>query len=137
MKCRLRNLQQIFKKQSFLTSLEQLKEINISNQANKILAHLQKGDPKKIIYQLQSGHPQFVWNLMFKLGFKDTEKKSETNQEQYELYQDVGLGAVGSRDMVKKNTCAFSPNAVGYHRKCVHVELCQTKAITSSITPCL
>ena len=74
---------------------------------------------------------------MFKLGFKDTKKKSEMNQEQYELYQDVGLGVVGSRDKVKQNTRAFSPDAVGCHRKHVHVELCQTKAITSSITPCL
>ena len=74
---------------------------------------------------------------MFKLGFKDTEKKSEMNQEQSELYQAVGLGAVGSRDMVKQNTCEFSLDAVGFHRKCVCVELYQTKAITSSITPCL
>ena len=74
---------------------------------------------------------------MFKLGFKDTEKKSEMNQEQYELYQVVGLGAVGSRDMVKKNTRTFFLDAVDFHRKCVHVDSCQTKAITSSITPCL
>lgn len=76
--------------------------------------------------------------MEFKLGFKDTEKKkSEMNQEQSELYQAVGLGAVGSRDRVKQNTRAFSPDAVGCHRKCVRVELCQTQAITSSITPCL
>ena len=43
--------------------------------------------------------------MEFKLGFKDTEKKkSEMNQEQSELYQAVGLGAVGSRDRVKQNT---------------------------------
>ena len=74
---------------------------------------------------------------MFKLGFKDTEKESEMNQEQSELYQDVGLGVVGSRDRVNPNTHVFSPDAVGCHRKRVRVELCQTQAITSSITPCL
>ena len=46
---------------------------------------------------------------MFKLGFKDTENKSEMNKEQSELYQDVGLGTVGSRDRVKQNTHAFFP----------------------------
>ena len=74
---------------------------------------------------------------MFKLGFKDTEKKSETNQEQYELYQAIGLGAVGSRGKVNQHTCLFTPNVVSCHRKRVCVELYQTKAITSSITPCL
>ena len=83
-----------------------------------------KADPKKIIYQLQSGHPQVVWSLMFKMGFKDTKKKSEMNKEKSELYQAIGLGAVGSRDRVKKNTHAFSPGVVGFHRKLVHVELC-------------
>ena len=53
---------------------------------------------------------------MFKLGFKDTKKKSEMNQEQSELYQAIGLGTVGSRDRVKQNTHAFSPDAVGCHR---------------------
>ena len=59
------------------------------------------------------------------------------NQEQSELYQAVGLGAVGSRNKVMQNTCAFYRDAVGCHRKRVCVELCQTQAITSSITPCL
>ena len=53
---------------------------------------------------------------MFKMGFKDTKKKSEMNQEQSELYQAIWLGSIGSIDRVKQNTCAFYPDAVGCHR---------------------